>query len=577
METGLKAEAGQANAAFGRLIIETLRRSGVAHFVISPGSRSTPLAVAARASGSVTVIPDERSASFYALGRIKASRLPTAFICTSGSAVAHAFPAVIEASETRLPLVVLSADRPPELQHCHAGQTIDQLKLFGTYARFFAQLPVPQCDDRLARQTREILRRAVAAAIGQPGGPVHLNCPFREPFFSQVRWALPDDLLEGMAPLSVGLSRGLALPDLPERTLVLAGPRAQREDPAEWAALVGFLQRSRLPVLADGGNPLRHAREAGLNVIAHYDRLARRDQLWSGLDPEAVLVWGEPPTSKVLRERLQALDLPIYPVGDGKADINPLHGRLMAATDAFSLLDSCTVSGGAFGDLWAAREVAAERALQRHLAEEAPYFEGAVHRILAGGIEAGSPVIFANSLAIRDAEWFLPAGVTGWEPYSQRGANGIDGTVSLARGIVEASGRPGVLVIGDLALLHDTNGLLQAARTAPGLLMVMINNGGGGIFDLLPAAHEVADFEALFATPQAVRFADLARAHDIPYFCAEDAESLRNALRQWNPVGLTLLEVRVDRKRSAAAHRASLSGLSQLILEPNLSDNEHEC
>lgn len=568
MDTGLTAEAGQANSAFGRLIIETLRRSGVAHFVLSPGSRSTPLAVAASATGSLTVIPDERSASFYALGRVKASGVPAAFICTSGSAVAHAFPAVIEAAESGLPLLVLSADRPPELQHCHAGQTIEQLKLFGSYARFFAQLPVPQCDERLARQTREILRRAVSASLGSPGGPVHLNCPFREPFFSRQPWALPEGLLEGMAPLSAAPRRGVAVPDLPAKTLLLAGPRPQREDPREWAALLDFLQRTRLPVLADGCNPLRHVTEVGLNIIAQYDRIARSDALWSGLEPEAVLLWGEPPTSKVLRERLQALDLTIYPVGSGRADMNPFHGRLMPPVDVLALSDQGPL-GSAFGEGWAAREATMESALEAHFAQEAAFFEGSVHRILAEETPTGTPVVFANSLAIRDAEWFLPAGRTGWEPYSQRGANGIDGTVSLARGIVEARGRPGVLVIGDIALLHDANGLLHAARTGPGLLILMINNGGGGIFELLPAAHEVVEFEALFATPQMVRFADLAKAHDIPHSRVDDAASLRAALRQWPRAGLTLLEVRVDRKVSAAAHRASLSRLAQRILEPN--------
>lgn len=575
MDTRLTAEAGQANAAFGRLVIETLWRSGVAHFVISPGSRSTPLAVAASATGALTVIPDERSASFYALGRIKASGRPAAFICTSGSAVAHAFPAVIEAAESGLPLLVLSADRPPELQHCHAGQTIDQLKLFGSYARFFAQLPVPQVDERLARQTREILRRAVAAAMGQPGGPAHLNCPFREPFFSRGPWELPAGLLEGMTPLTSESRSEVAVPVLPAKTLLLAGPRARREDSREWSALVRFLQRSGMPVLADGCNPLRHATDTGLNIMAHYDRLARNDALWDGLEPEAVLVWGEPPTSKILRERLQALDLNLYPLGSGRTDMNPLHGRLMPPVDVHALSENCPIGPGAFGEEWAAKEASMESALARHLAQEAAFFEGAVHRILAEEVEAGTPVVFANSLAVRDAEWFLPAGRTGWEPYSQRGANGIDGTVSLARGIVEARERPGILVIGDLAFLHDSNGLLQAARTASGLLILLINNSGGGIFEFLPAAHEVAGFEALFATPQTVQFADLAKAHGIPHSCVADAESLRVALRQWRRSGLTLLEVRVDRKISAAAHRASLSRLAQGHLEHNM-ETEHE-
>jgi 2-succinyl-5-enolpyruvyl-6-hydroxy-3-cyclohexene-1-carboxylate synthase len=563
MDEGLQIEAGRANEAFGELVVRVLQRSGVAHFVVSPGSRSTPLAVAASRLASVTVIPDERSATFYALGRVKASGAPVAFICTSGSAAAHAFPAVIEASESGLPLIILSADRPPELQHCHAGQTIDQLKLFGGYARFFAQLPVPQADLRLARQVREILRRAVEAAFGAPAGPVQVNCPFREPFFSNSPWSLPESLWEGLGPVQRSPRGGRTLAKLPERTVLLAGPRAGREEPEEWAALVAFLQRTGVPVLADGCNPLRHARVDGLTLISHYDRLARCDDLWDGLAPEAALVWGEPPTSKVLRERLHALDLPLYQIGSGKRGMNPFQGRMVdMGVSLADTVNELQVEPGAYGRAWANRDVAMEAALQVCLAENAVFFEGTVHRVLSDAIGPGSPVVFANSLAIRDAEWFVPAGKTGWAPYCQRGANGIDGTLSLARGVVEVSGIPGVLVIGDLAFLHDSNGLLHAARSEVGLLIVLINNNGGGIFELLPAAREVADFEALYATPQTVDFANLARAHGVRYQRAVDESSLKEALNGWTGSGLTLLEVMVDRKASAEQHRACLSQLA---------------
>jgi 2-succinyl-5-enolpyruvyl-6-hydroxy-3-cyclohexene-1-carboxylate synthase len=568
MDTAMCNEASQANPAFGALIIEVLRACGVSHFVVSPGSRSTPLTVAAAESGLITVIPDERSAAFYALGRIKVSRRPVAFICTSGSAPAHALPAVIEAAETALPLIILSADRPPELQHCHAGQTIDQVKLFGEYVRFFAQLPMPQCSDLLARQVREICSRALEAALGFPAGPIHLNCPFREPFFHQGTSWKPKVSIERIAPIQPVCALRMRLDTLPSKTLLLAGPRAGRENPSEWAAIAKFAQRTQLPVLADGCNPFRHADLPDCNVIAHYDRMVRNPALWNDLVPEAVVQWGEPPTSKILRQQLQGLDLPVYHVGSGKPGMNPLHGQYTwLGDDVHACLGDAQVDATQFGEDWARADALTENALQQFRSNEVSFYEGDVHRILGMELIGSYPVIFANSLTIRGAEWFLPKGESGWEPFSQRGANGIDGTVSLARGIVEAAGQAGVLIVGDLALLHDSNGLLDAMRTQEGLLIIAINNQGGGIFELLPAARQVGAFETLFATPQSVDLEALAKVHGMDYFRAEDADSLRSGLSKWKRTGLTLLEVCIDRKISANLHRSSLNIVSEAPLE----------
>lgn len=564
MDDELRSEAARSNLAFGRLMIEVLRKSGVEHFVVSPGSRSTPLAVAAAECGAYSVHADERSAAFYALGRCKVTRAPVAFICTSGSALGHAFPAVMEASESGLPLLILSADRPLELQHCHAGQTLDQIKVYGSYARFFAQLPLPACSAGLARQVRELCRRAVEASMAAACGPVHLNCPFREPFFCDSgEWLVPEEVLSGLSPVKPVQSVGKPIGQLPERTLLLAGARAGREHPAELGALLDFLRAGHVPVLADGCNPLRHLRDNGVPVIAHYDRLARDESRWALLAPEALLLWGEPPISKVLRQRLEAMDLPVHHFGSGRPGLNPFHGRYQwHGNDVGSVLSGLAQKNTAFAQTWAKADAEAESGLQTYFAASHSFFEGDVHRILSEELGSGMPVLYANSLSIRDAEWFVPAGKTDWEPFSQRGANGIDGTVSMARGIVEAAGQPGVLVIGDLALIHDSNGLLQAARTRPGLLIVLINNSGGGIFELLPAAKQVAQFESLYGTPQSVDFRYLAQAHGVRYKRAESHDALVNALREYESNGLTLLEVIIDRKASADCHRQSLKLLN---------------
>lgn len=563
MSGDLSTNAGSANLPFGGLVIGALTRLGVEHFVVSPGSRSTPLtlAVAALGEDKSTVILDERSAAFHALGRIKATRCPVALVCTSGSAGAHYFPAVIEAREAGLPLVVLTADRPPELRHCHHGQTIDQQKLFGTYPLFYAELPVPEMDSGLLRAVRETCRRAIEAALGVPHGPVHLNCPFREPFLPRngVASQSGSNLLDGLTPVTAPVAVTNEPVELPERTLILAGPRPWRDPPSEWQAILGLSERQGFPVLVDGSNPLRYQSPGAAHVIVHHDRIVREDAAWESLVPEAVVLWGEPPTSKVLRQRLSGLDLPGFLTGSGKRRINPFHGRITwggSSAEAFA----ARVKGGAgsYGKSWTEADSRAGAHLQAALAEPHALFEGDIHRVLGGTLPPGTPVCLASSLAIRDAEWFMPRSESGLVPFSQRGANGIDGTLSLARGIAAGSGRPACLVTGDLAFLHDTNGLLGSASDENGLLVILLNNAGGGIFEFLPVARESHAFERFFGTPQTVDFKRLAEAHGARHQTAGTLEELQWAIETWDTRGVSVVEVPVDRKVSRDLHRRFL-------------------
>lgn len=564
MDQGISRVAAEANQPFGALVIESLRRFGVEHFVLSPGSRSTPLALAAcsRVSG-YSVILDERSAAFHALGRVKATGRPVALICTSGTAGAHYFPAVIEARESALPLVVLTADRPPELRHCHAGQTIDQLKLFGTYPLFHAELPLPEPDRLLMRQAREICRQAVEAALGDPSGPVHLNIPFREPFIPvETGSGNPDPaLLEGLEPVRPAVMRGDAAAILPSRTLILAGPRPGRDDSRDLEAILRLSERLGFPILADGANPLRYGARGSAPPVIHYDRIARKDALWNALAPEALLLWGEPPTSKALRGRLEALDLPGYRIGGGKRAINPFNGRI--AGPGIAPVDLASRVAGerdpAYAGKWREADTAAGRALEQALAEPHAFFEGDVHRILGDCLPEAAPLVFAGSLAVRDADWFMPRRDAALQPYSQRGANGIDGTVSLARGIAAGAQRPAWLVTGDLAFLHDGNGLLGSADDPHGLRVVLINNAGGGIFEFLPVARQHRGiFEQAFATPQNVSIERLVKAHNGGYSRAESPEALRAAMAAPAERGLHVIEVPVDRETSRELHRRFL-------------------
>jgi 2-succinyl-5-enolpyruvyl-6-hydroxy-3-cyclohexene-1-carboxylate synthase len=568
MADQISARAGEANPPFGALVIQALHRLGVEHFVVSPGSRSTPLALAVAALGDAcsTVCLDERSAAFYALGRIKATGRPVAVLCTSGSAGAHYFPAVIEAREAALPLIVLTADRPPELRHCHAGQTIDQQKLYGSYPVFYAELPLPETDPLLLRQVREICRRAVECALGVPGGPVHLNCPFREPFFPESGdiAALDVSIVDGLRPVVRSTADTGGIPELPVRTLILAGPRALMDPASELEALVSFATRRGFPILTDGSNPLRYGQPASAPIIIHHDRIARDEALWESLAPEAVLLWGEPPTSKFLRQRLAGIDVPGYQIGGGKQGMNPVHGQIeWGGSSVAGFVGRIGGEKGGYGDDWIQADTAIEASLVAALSQPHELFEGDIHRLLGDHLPAGIPVCFASSLAIRDAEWFMPRREAPLLPFSQRGANGIDGTVSLARGIAAGCGKSACLVTGDLAFLHDSNGLLGSATDKHGLLVVLINNSGGGIFELLPVARECADFERVFATPQKVDFRRLVEAHGGKHQLIDSLEELQWAIEVWSGRGLTVAEIAVDRKASRDLHRRFIRPVSK--------------
>jgi 2-succinyl-5-enolpyruvyl-6-hydroxy-3-cyclohexene-1-carboxylate synthase len=566
MNSAIASAAAQANPVFGRLVVEALRRLGVAHFVVSPGSRSTPLAlaVAGLEPAASTVVLDERSAAFLALGRVKATRRPVALICTSGSAGAHYYPAVIEARESGLPLIVLTADRPPELRQCHAGQTIDQLKLFGGYPVHHAELPLPELDPALLRLTREACRRAVRAALGQPAGPVHVNCPFREPFWAAGGSGADTDLqplLQGLQALAPVKATAGGPPELPERSLILAGPRPWADEPAEAAALIALARRRGFPILADGANPLRYGAPPEVAVITHYDRLARCTDRWAALAPEAVLLWGEPPTSKVLRQWLAESDVEGFLIGAGKPDINPFYGRISWLGNSAAEVLAGVPDGarGGFGAAWQAAEAEQEGALSAAMNAPHPIFEGDLHRALGVALDPGTPVIFAGSLAIRDADWFMPRLAHGLQPFSQRGANGIDGTVSLARGVAAGCGRGAVLVTGELAFLHDGNGLLNCADDPHGVFILVVNNAGGGIFDYLPVAESGAAFERFFAAPQRVDLRRRVEAHGAGYLRLDDVSWLAEALKQWGGRGTMVAEVRIDRAASRDTHRLLLA------------------
>jgi 2-succinyl-5-enolpyruvyl-6-hydroxy-3-cyclohexene-1-carboxylate synthase len=569
------------NSLWATVAVETLVRLGLTTAVISPGSRSTPLTLAFASHPQVEAIPilDERSASFFALGRAKATGTAVVLLCTSGTAGANYFPAVIEAWESRVPLLILTADRPPELRHCSSGQTIDQQKLFGAYVNTYRELGLPEATMPTLGYLRQTLSHSWQRAHGPTAGPVHLNCPFRDPLAPPLDRPDPamvaleasweTSFFDHLHPLDCPWG---SLPTLPpdfaqtERGVIVAGP-AQPLDPVAYCQAIAALAKTLgWPVLAEGLSPLRNG---GLNpgLVTTYAALLRQPQLAERLAPEQVLQIGALPTSKVLRQWLAEIDPLRWVIDMGDRNGDPLHGRTRQlgeisleglAALAASQAQPPPEQPSAYWQTWRQWEARARQQLDQTLAGLETPFAGKVPWLMGQGLPPNTPVFIANSTPVRDVEWFWPVTNRGIKPHFNRGANGIDGTLSTALGMAHG-GQSSVLLTGDLALLHDSNGLLIRPQLRGHLTIVLINNQGGGIFEMLPIAQFGASFETFFATPQAVSFDTLCAAHGVRYEAIHTWPQLAERLADLPEQGIRLLEVRSDRQQDAQQRLALLN------------------
>lgn len=561
-----------ANALWGSVFVETLVRCGLEHAVISPGSRSTPLAIALVRHPLVECVPvlDERSAAFFALGLARRSQRPVALLCTSGSAGANYFPAVIEAHESRVPLLVLTADRPPELRECASGQTIDQQKYFGDHVAWYHEVAVPEARIELLRYLRQTARQAWRRAAA--GGPVHLNLPFRDPLppvpdrSADVLSAEVDEGFFGWAdePERPRESWQLHQRATTARGLIVAGP-AQPADPAAYAAhVLGLAARLGWPVLADALSPVRHHAPASAPVVATYDLILRNPAMARDLVPRTVLGLESWPTSRILRDWLGQAQAETLLVSPHPGSRDALHGRTREITAPVEALRALGTPPGdaSYCEAWRRAEAQARTALEGELLrEELGFFEGKAAWLLARHLPAGTTLCVASSMPVRDVEYVWPANERGVRLSFSRGANGIDGTLSTALGVAHGGG-PAVLLTGDLALLHDTNGLLSASRLRGSLTVVVINNRGGGIFEHLPVAAFDPPFEEFFATPQAVDFGRLAAAYGIEHHRVERWSRLGELIEVLPAQGVRLVEVPADRKRDAATRKRLFAAIA---------------
>jgi 2-succinyl-5-enolpyruvyl-6-hydroxy-3-cyclohexene-1-carboxylate synthase len=562
------------NTALSSAFAEELARGGVRHAVISPGSRSTPLAVALWRQGEieVSVIVDERSAAFFALGAAQATRTPVALLCTSGTAAANYLPAICEANESAVPLVVLTADRPPELRGIGVGQTIDQIKLYGESVRWFCEVGTHIADDDGLLHYRSVACRALAAARGETRpGPVHLNLPWREPLAP-----LPvEDAVTATDPLALRGRQGRPLTavtsiDLEPSAFLLdemAGHigdaisgvivAGRQLDPELREPLAHLARASGFPILAEPTSQLRCGPHDRSYVISTYDPLLRDEHFARSVVPDLVLRFGEMPTSKPLRAWLAASDA-------DQIAIDPYGGWNEPTSRAAAILraDPTELAAG-----WATRLEKEERpAPQRWLDAESAarevlaaafadcaISEPALHHALGQSHRDGDLVYTASSMPIRDQEAFLPPGETDATFLCNRGANGIDGLISSGIGAAHASGRPTTIVTGDLGLLHDIGGLAALREVSTPVRIVVIDNDGGGIFGFLPQADALDDeeFEALMGTPRGIDAAEAAALFDLPHRRLESLSKLPDALA----AGTGLIEVKTNRRTNVDAHR----------------------
>jgi 2-succinyl-5-enolpyruvyl-6-hydroxy-3-cyclohexene-1-carboxylate synthase len=590
--------------------VDELSRAGVRDACVAPGSRSTPLTLALAHNESMRVWThlDERSAAFFALGMAKTARRPVALVCTSGTAAANFLPAVVEARLSGVPLVVLTADRPPELRaDVGAPQTIDQVKLYGSHAKWFVDAPLPEATPALLREARTLGARAAAVAGAAPAGPVHVNFPFREPLVPRAvavpDWWDDDDRLawsgrpdgepwvrvsaaEREAGAELVESLGGALADA-RRPVIVCGPSA---DPAIAAPIAAVARRLDAPLLADPLSQLRFGSDPATLVVDGYDAFLRaslESEAAGALAPDLVLRVGALPTSKALQLwlRKHARVRQIL-LGDGGWSDPAQDVAWAVRADVAS---TCTQLDHALADMlgdtpladadWAARwrriNAHTREILAAELESDDEMSEPRLFAELSAALPAGATLWVSSSMPVRDLDSFAAWRDERVRVLANRGGNGIDGVVSSALGAAAASDGPTVLAIGDLAFYHDMNGLLAAKLHDLDATVVLVNNDGGGIFSFLPQGNPelVAprDFEALFGTPHGLDFSHAAALYGARFVRPGSWTEFHAALAAAvESPGLNIIEVwTTDRAANVERHRqlwaAVSAGMAELL------------
>ena len=603
-------------------LVDEFYQLGVRHAVFSPGSRSTTMAMLfTEYEGFETYMNiDERSASFMALGIAKAHKEPTVLVCTSGSAVAHYLPAILEAQYSGVPLIVLSADRPHTLLHVGAPQTVDQQKIFGTAVNYYEELAVPQ-EEHYYTYPRQVARKAYMKAMDTKKGPVHINVPLFEPlvpeldskhfeagrspykvfkpnygdvFSCQNRSNNPSNPSNVSKASNVSYTKNTtdnntnnsnnsnnsnSLLVQYKKVLILAGPQI---DVNEVESIRSFAENLQAPILAD---PLSNVRryhktdaiddnhEFAINrsndtdmtqkkyfsdvVISTYDAFLADKDLWPVLKPDCVIQFGQIVVSKRVQQMVASWDeveyIEVNPTMDSMNPTGKTTIHMQASIDMFTHLYAVKNKSNAYLNRWQSLEVAGKAQLSTAI-EEPSCFEGRTIRELQQHIPDNSQVLVANSMTIRDFDYFWFSGESDAVLYGNRGVNGIDGTVSTALGLA-TNGLPTYLVTGDLSLFHDLNGLAVAKTHNLNLTIILHNNDGGGIFEYLPQKG-TKYFDYLFSTSQGLDYSGVAKLYGCGYTKISSPDELVPVLAKVSEEsGVHIIEIPTDREYSRQLHR----------------------
>jgi 2-succinyl-5-enolpyruvyl-6-hydroxy-3-cyclohexene-1-carboxylate synthase len=549
---------GNAALQWTRTFFQAVQDYGVRHIIISPGSRSTPLTLAAASNPHFKkhVILDERSAAFTALGIGKASNIPAVLICTSGTALANYYPAVIEARQSGVPMILATADRPPHLRATGANQAIDQLKIFGDYPVFFHEVGEPRLEDQDLNRLKLLGQQAVSISQEQRG-PVHLNFSFRKPLEPEQLNQVPkdpnslnstSDFTQNKIQLSESLQEKISAS---KRPLIIVGPLAPKDDINSIAEMA---EQINAPILTESA--IDHS-----NSISGFSGFLRNDDLRADVEPDLILRFGFQPISKSLewglKEWKPAKHYHFASTHEWQDATSTGAQRIawMGQKIQWDNISSDTTSG--WLEHWKSAEQKFEGYFKKYIVQESSLTDGAIYHHLTPQIKNNHFLAVSNSFPARDVHLFgHQSGKISL--YQNRGVSGIDGVTSTAIGISLALNQPGILFTGDLAFLHDTNALLNHKELEHPLTIVIINNLGGSIFKMLPVQQHEKYFKSYFETPQSADIGKLAGAYGIPYHNIDSLSQLHKIeFSKWlnQHPGLSIIECQTDADASMALRK----------------------
>lgn len=561
--------------------VTELTKVGVKDVVVSPGSRSTPLAMmlAENKELNLHIHVDERSAAFFALGIAKSSQRPTIILCTSGTAAANYYPAIIEANISRVPLIVLTADRPHELRDIGAPQAIDQINLYGKHVKWFVEMALPENTQAMIRYVRSVCGRAVATALRAPAGPVHLNFPFREPLIPRIdkedlfecserthgyvnvrtgEMTLPDDQMSDIASELTRYDKGL----------IICGPFENGSFAEEVIALAQLL---KYPIIADPLSQLRSGTHCGDQIITSYDSFLKEERVKEYFKPDVIIRFGAMPVSKSLLQFLQKYaDVRQFIIDGGAGWRDPsTTGTDMLHCDERKFCQILTKMITSKQEItWLEKWEKIDQLTKQQLyavKDKSSLSESKLFCSLVDMLPNDATLFVGNSMPIRDLDTFFHFNNKSIQVMGNRGANGIDGIVSTALGVAKVK-QPLFLIVGDLTFFHDLNGLLAAKLYDINIKIIVINNNGGGIFSFLPQSQYPQKFELLFGTPLDLDFSHAVKMYGGQYTTTTNWDQFRNAFT--NAVefyGLSVIEITTNRDENVHEHRSLWKNVSREI------------